>query len=60
MFGWGACQPHAIDGGACINIMPNIMFEKLGHDENELIKTNMMLNGFSGEASEAKASYLRS
>jgi hypothetical protein len=34
--------------------MPNTMFEKLGHDESELMKTNMTLNVFSGEASEAK------
>jgi hypothetical protein len=43
-----------VDGGACINIMPYAVFEKLGHKESELMKTNMTLSGFFGEASEAK------
>jgi hypothetical protein len=43
-----------VDRGACVNIMPHVVFEKLGHHESELMKTNMVLNGFSGEASEAK------
>jgi hypothetical protein len=43
-----------VDGGACINIMSLVVFEKLGHREGELMKTNMTLSGFSGEASEAK------
>jgi hypothetical protein len=30
------------------------MFEKLGHHEKELIRMNMTLSGFSGEASDAK------
>jgi hypothetical protein len=43
-----------VDGGACVNIMPWSLFEKLGHKEEELFKTNMMLSGFSSEASDAK------
>jgi hypothetical protein len=43
-----------IDGGACVNIMPSSVFKRLGHTESELMKTNMTLNGFSGEASDAK------
>jgi hypothetical protein len=43
-----------VDGGACINIMPWSLFSKLGHKEEELSKTNTMLIGFSGEASDAK------
>jgi hypothetical protein len=43
-----------VDGGACVNIMPCAMFEKLGHKEEELMKMNMTLSGFSGEASNAK------
>jgi hypothetical protein len=43
-----------VDGGACVNIMPYAVFEKLGHKDDELMKTNMTLSGFSGEASEAK------
>jgi hypothetical protein len=43
-----------VDGGACVNIMSSSMFEKLGHKEEEYMKRNMMLSGFSGEASDAK------
>jgi hypothetical protein len=43
-----------VDVGACVNIMPWSLFRKLGHKEVELLKTNMMLSGFSGEASDAK------
>jgi hypothetical protein len=43
-----------VDGGACVNIMPCAVFEKLGHKEEELMKMNMTLSGFSGEASNAK------
>jgi hypothetical protein len=43
-----------IDGGACVNIMPWSMFSKLCHKEEELLKTNMMLSGFSGEVSDVK------
>jgi hypothetical protein len=31
-----------------------LLFSKLGHKEEELLKTNMMLSGFSGEVSDAK------
>jgi hypothetical protein len=43
-----------VDGGACVNIMPYHLFEKLGHQEKELMKTNMTLSGFAGEASDTK------
>jgi hypothetical protein len=43
-----------VDGGACVNIMPCALFQKLGHEEEELMRTNMMLSGFLGKASEAK------
>jgi hypothetical protein len=43
-----------VDGGVCVNIMPCSVFEKLGYKEEELMKTNMTLSGFSGEASDAK------
>jgi hypothetical protein len=43
-----------VDGGACMNIMSWSLFSKLAHKEEELLKTNMMLSGFSGEASDAK------
>jgi hypothetical protein len=34
-----------IDGGAVINLMPYIMFKNLGWEDDELMKTNLMLNG---------------
>ena len=43
-----------VDGGAGVNIMPFSVFSKLNRKENELMKTNMGLSGFSGELSEAK------
>jgi hypothetical protein len=43
-----------IDGGASVNIMPLMLFEKLGCHEDDLKKTNMSLSGFSREPAEAK------
>jgi hypothetical protein len=43
-----------VDGGAYVKIMSWSLFSKLGHKEEELLKTNMMLSGFSGEASDMK------
>uniref|UniRef100_A0A8R7V0P5 Peptidase A2 domain-containing protein n=1 Tax=Triticum urartu TaxID=4572 RepID=A0A8R7V0P5_TRIUA len=43
-----------VDGGANVNIMPFLVFSKLGRKEEELMKTNMGLSGFSGDLSEAK------
>jgi hypothetical protein len=43
-----------VDGVACMNIMSWSLFRKLGHKEEELLNTNMMLSGFSGEAGDAK------
>jgi hypothetical protein len=34
--------------------MPHAVFQKLGHKEEELMKTNMTLRGFTGVTSEAK------
>jgi hypothetical protein len=34
--------------------MPWSLFRKLGHKEEELLKTNMMLSGFSDEANDGK------
>jgi hypothetical protein len=34
-----------IDGGAVINLMPYIMFKNLGWEDDELMKTNLTLNG---------------
>jgi hypothetical protein len=43
-----------VDGGASVNIMPVMVFEKLGHTERELKQTNMNLSEFSSEPAEAK------
>jgi hypothetical protein len=43
-----------VDGGVCVNIMPTAMFERLGHRDEDLMKTNMTLSSFLGEASDAK------
>jgi hypothetical protein len=43
-----------VDGGACVNIMLVMVFERLGNKEDELMRTNMTLSSFSGEPSNAK------
>ncbi len=43
-----------VDGGAAVNLMTYSLFKKLGRGDNELKKTNMILNGFNGEPMEAK------
>src|SRR6266498_2676230 len=44
-----------IDGGAVVNLMPYSVFKKLKLSEDDLMKTNMVLNGFEGkEKTEAK------
>jgi hypothetical protein len=34
-----------IDGGIVVNLMPYSIFKKLGREDDELVKTNLMLNG---------------
>ena len=44
-----------VDGGAVVNLMPYSVFKKLGLSDEQLIKTNMVLNRFEGkEKTEAK------
>jgi hypothetical protein len=43
-----------VDGRACVNIMPVMVFERLGNKEDELKRTNMTLSSFSSEPSNAK------
>ena len=43
-----------IDGGAAINIMPYVMYQRLGKGDQDLTKTNMMLKDFEGNVSPAK------
>jgi predicted aspartyl protease len=39
-----------VDGGATINLMSYSIFKKLGREVDELIKTNLTLNGVGGGA----------
>jgi hypothetical protein len=34
-----------VNGGAAVNLMPYSVFKKLGREDDELMKTNLMLNG---------------
>jgi hypothetical protein len=43
-----------IDGGAAINIIPYVMYQKLGKGDQDLTKTDMMLKDFEGNVSLAK------
>jgi hypothetical protein len=42
-----------VDSGAAINLMPYSVFKKLGREDNDLVKTNLMLNGLGGNPMEA-------
>nr|AAM19047.1 putative retrotransposon [Oryza sativa Japonica Group] len=43
-----------VDGGAAVNLMLYSLFKKMGRGVDELKKTNMILNGFNDEPTEAK------
>nr|ABF97755.1 retrotransposon protein, putative, unclassified [Oryza sativa Japonica Group] len=43
-----------VDGGAAVNLMPYATFRKIGRNNNDLIKTNMVLKDFGGSPSETK------
>jgi hypothetical protein len=43
-----------VDGGASINILPLMLFKKLGHVEGDLNHTNLSLSGFAGDPTETK------
>ena len=43
-----------IDGGAAINIMPYVMYRKLGKGDQVSTKTDMMLKDFEGNVSPTK------
>jgi predicted aspartyl protease len=42
-----------VDTGAAVNIMPYLVLRQLGHSAEDLIKTNVTLSDFNGQASEA-------
>jgi hypothetical protein len=43
-----------IDSGAAVNLMPYSIFKKLGREDDELVKTNLMLNGMRGNPMEVR------
>jgi hypothetical protein len=43
-----------VDTGAAVNIMPYSMLRRLGRTSADLIKTNVTLNDFNGQSSEAQ------
>jgi hypothetical protein len=43
-----------IDGGAAINIMSYVVYQKLGRGDQDLTKTDMMLKDFEGNMSPVK------
>jgi hypothetical protein len=43
-----------VDTGAAVNIMPYSMLHWLGRSAEDLIKTNITLSDFNGQASEAQ------
>jgi hypothetical protein len=43
-----------IDGGVVLNLMPYSVFKKLRLEDDELMKTNLMLNGVGGNSMEAR------
>jgi hypothetical protein len=43
-----------VDTGAAVNIMPYSVLRRLGHSAEDLIKTNIRLSDFNGQASEAQ------
>jgi hypothetical protein len=43
-----------VDTGAAVNIMPYSVLRRLGRSAEDLIKTNIMLSDFNGQASEGQ------
>jgi hypothetical protein len=43
-----------VNTGAAVNIMPYSVLRRLGHSAEDLIKTNVALSDFNGQASEAQ------
>jgi hypothetical protein len=43
-----------VDGGAAANLMPYSIFKMLGWKDDELVKTNLTLNGMGGNPMQAQ------
>jgi hypothetical protein len=39
-----------VDNGAIMNVMPYLLYNKLGGTNEELVRTNMMITGVRGSA----------
>jgi hypothetical protein len=58
LYVWGHIDRKPIsrmlnDGGVTVNLMPFSTFKKLGREDDELMKTNLMINGVGGNPMEA-------
>jgi hypothetical protein len=42
-----------VDGSTAVNLMPYSILKKLGREDKDLVKTNLMLNGMGGNPMEA-------
>jgi hypothetical protein len=47
-----------IDGGVAVNLMSYSIFKKLGREDDELMETNLMLNGMGATRWRLEASSL--
>jgi hypothetical protein len=47
-------QKIMVDGGASVNVMPLMTFNKMGYRESDLMRTNTSLSAFTGEVTETK------
>jgi hypothetical protein len=43
-----------VDGSAAVNLMPYFIIKKLGREDDELVKSNLTLNGMGGNPMEAR------
>jgi hypothetical protein len=50
----GKTISRMLDGGAAVNLTPYYVFKKLGREDDELVKTNLTLNGMGGNLMEAQ------
>jgi hypothetical protein len=47
-------QRIMVDGGAGVNVMPMVTFEKMDLCESDLMKTNTSLSAFTGEVTDTR------
>ena len=46
-----------VDGGAAVNVMPITTYRKLGKTPDEMIKTDLTLNDYSGRSQRVRSNY---